>query len=100
MGWTISFPPSLNPVRGYRMHGHRYFWYVVAKLAMLISCMLLASITLIASFADAATFVVCYEIALWTLKIAGGMAPYLILESAFWFVRSRNRTRDVAHGIE
>lgn len=84
-----SLQTDFNPVAAYRSRGQRYAVFVAAKIAFLMLVFALAILTLGASMTGENEFPLLYRIAMFVLKVAGVLMPYLGLESLYWWYRLR-----------
>ncbi len=86
MRWSGNH--MLNPLAAYRHGGQRYAIFAAAKLTFLAAVALLGILTILGESYLPST----YEPAIATIKVAGCLAPYLILESLYWRVCHRQNT--------
>lgn len=84
---------DFNPVAAYRARGQRFACFVAAKVAFLLSVASMAALTLIAPLGGEAVFAACYSTAMFVVKVAGVVMPFLAFESLYWWYRLRLERR-------
>lgn len=87
MEWKLS--SDFNPAAAYRARGKRFACFVAAKVTFLLTVASMAALTLIAPVGGEAIFAASYSAAMFVVKIAGVVMPYLAFESLYWWYRLR-----------
>lgn len=91
MDWKLS--TDFNPAAAYKARGKRFACFVAAKVAFLLSVASMAVLTLIAPLGGEAVFAACYSTAMFVVKVAGVVMPFLAFESLYWWYRLRMERR-------
>ena len=89
----IKLFDRINPAAAYRQHGPRYGFYVFSKAALLVLNFLLATFSLIASFADWGLYSLCEQAVMLVLKMMAVLVPFLLFEFFYWWYRLRRLSR-------
>ena len=69
--------------------GRRYTFYVLGQIVFATCTACLGILTLLMQLISEAYYPEAYDAALFLLKVGGALAPYLVLDSLFWWYKRR-----------